>query len=151
MPQLTCLETWSLMCSQLNHKVSWRPLNSTTVFLTKTDPLTPNNQVAMNVTAHAPGGGIANTGYWGVPLNGGWIYHFSVYLKGNEYAVNSTVCTSSFLFATHDSLHSITMKFVSLMSKIAELPCCQQNVLPSNNEDQACISKQWTVQTQPLM
>ena len=87
----SCLEARLLLCSQLNQPVSWHLLNSTKVFLTKTDPLIPNNQVAMNVTTHAPGGGIANTGFWGVPLNGGWIYHFSVYLKGDEYANNSKV------------------------------------------------------------
>lgn len=70
--------------NQLNQPISWNPLSSTKVFLTKTDPLGPNNQVALNVTAYNPGGGIANSGFWGVPLNGGWIYHFSIYIKGDR-------------------------------------------------------------------
>jgi len=74
------------VCSQLSQPVSWNPLSSTKVFLTKTDPLGPNNQVALNITTYNPGGGIVNSGFWGVPLKGGWIYHFSIYLKGDRNA-----------------------------------------------------------------
>jgi len=77
--------------NQLNQPVSWHPLSSTRVFLTKTDPLNPHNLVAMNVTTYNPSGGIVNTGFWGVPLNGGWIYHFSVYLKTDGKSNDTTV------------------------------------------------------------
>jgi hypothetical protein len=79
----------------LNQPISWNPLSSTKVFLTKTDPLGPNNQVALNVTAYNPGGGIANSGFWGVPLNGGWIYHFSIYIKGDRQSTVTLTPTPS--------------------------------------------------------
>jgi len=45
----------------------------------------------LQVTTYNPSGGIVNTGFWGVPLNGGWIYHFSVYLKTDGKSNDTTV------------------------------------------------------------
>ena len=74
------------VCSFINQPVAWRPLSSTKVMLTKTDPISANNLVALNVTTYNNPGGIVNSGYWGVPLNGGWVYHFSMYIKGDTDA-----------------------------------------------------------------
>ena len=80
------------MCSFINQPVAWRPLSSTKVMLTKTDPISANNLVALNVTTYNNPGGIVNSGYWGVPLNGGWVYHFSMYIKGDTDAKASATC-----------------------------------------------------------
>ena len=82
----TLLSEGSMQCSALNQPVSWKILNSTTGVLTKTDPISEHNTVAMKLTTHHTNGGIANTGYWGMAFNGGWIYHFSIYIKGERDA-----------------------------------------------------------------
>lgn len=77
---------WHVQCSQLNQPISWRLLNSTKATLTKADPISKWNAVAMKLTSDDVNGGIVNTGFWGIAINGGWIYHFSMYIKGNEDA-----------------------------------------------------------------
>jgi len=47
----------------------------------------------MSVTASEAHGGIANTGYWGLILEQGVSYHFSVYLKGDSGIEVRTVIT----------------------------------------------------------
>lgn len=75
-----------VQCRQLNQPVSWHKLESAKIALTGAHPISKYNKVALNLTTSESDAGISNTGYWGVPLNGGWIYRFSVYLKGSDDA-----------------------------------------------------------------
>lgn len=61
--------------------LSWVGLEDTTLTLTKQFPLNAENTVAMNITSSSGSAGIANTGYWGIPVQHGNSYHLSVYLR----------------------------------------------------------------------
>jgi hypothetical protein len=85
-------------CRATRQPVSWHPLDGTTLRLTTAHPLNDNNAVTMSVTASKSHGGIANIGYWGIPLVEGSSYHVSVYLKGDVYVgvrLGVPVCQSS--------------------------------------------------------
>ncbi len=64
--------------------VSWRPLGSTELTLTKEYPMTGNGARSLSMrlapTQGGPGG-IINTGFWGVPVQAGHQYELSAYLR----------------------------------------------------------------------
>lgn len=72
--------------------MSWHQLKSAKIALTRDKPISKYNTVALNLTTSTHDTGIANTGYWGLPLNGGWIYRFSVYLQGSGDAKVKCFC-----------------------------------------------------------
>ena len=61
--------------------VSWRPLGSANLTLTKHFPLNGGSRVAMHLGTSGTGGGITNTGFWGIPVTRGGRYELSVYLR----------------------------------------------------------------------
>lgn len=63
--------------------MSWRPLGSANLTLTKQFPLNGGNRVAMHlgVSASQGGGGILNSGFWGIPVRQGGRYELSLYLR----------------------------------------------------------------------
>lgn len=70
----------------------WIALAGTTTTLSREVPLNSGNDVAMEVTVGQPtdpkngksGGGLANVGYWGVYVEAGANYTFSIYVRNPE-------------------------------------------------------------------
>lgn len=86
----------SLLFRPYNEDSAWTPLKSTKVFLTKEDPLSAQNLVALNVTTTEKWGGISNGGFWGIPVVDGEVLHFSVFMKGSKHTkVCSTLTLSN--------------------------------------------------------
>lgn len=82
-----CVIETQLGCRGLgatSQPVSWRPLGSTTLTLTKQYPMTGNGARSLSMrlapTQGAPGG-IINTGFWGMPVQAGHQYELSAYLR----------------------------------------------------------------------
>ncbi|CAL8471543.1 g11085 [Coccomyxa elongata] len=64
--------------------VSWRPLGSTTLTLTKQYSMTGNGARSLSMRlapAQGAPGGIINTGFWGIPVQAGHQYELSAYLR----------------------------------------------------------------------
>lgn len=63
--------------------MSWTPLGAARLTLTKRYPLNGGNRVAMHlgVSGAQGGGGILNSGFWGIPVREGGRYELSIYLR----------------------------------------------------------------------
>lgn len=73
--------------SETSQPVSWMPLGSTTLTLTKQFPMTINDSAARSLamrlapTVEGRAGGIINSGFWGIPLWAGHDYELSIYIR----------------------------------------------------------------------
>jgi alpha-N-arabinofuranosidase len=61
----------------------WSPVGHSKLVLDNSDPVNPALNVSLNVEITAPGDGVANDGFWGIPLKPDTTYKLSLYLKGN--------------------------------------------------------------------
>lgn len=89
-----CLHCWCRSNAETSQPVSWRPLGDTQLTLTKQYPLNGGNKISMRVDAASGGGGIINTGFWGISVEAGKQYELSLYLRNVQ---DSSVSVSSFL------------------------------------------------------
>lgn len=70
--------------------VPWVALAGTSAILSRELPLNPGNQVAMELTVSQPSsesspeGGIINFGYWGIAVQKGQSYGFSIYIRNPQ-------------------------------------------------------------------
>lgn len=64
--------------------MSWHWSETAKVSLTREQPISEYNPVALNFTTTEAGTGIANTGFWGIPVSADSKYSFSVHLKGSK-------------------------------------------------------------------
>eukprot|EP00884_Botryococcus_braunii_P004902 jgi/Botrbrau1/14412/Bobra.0014s0059.1 len=60
---------------------SWVRLGDSVLTLTREYPVNENNPIAMSVSSPSGTPGIANTGYWGIPVQEGKSYHLSAFLR----------------------------------------------------------------------
>lgn len=64
--------------------MSWHWSETAKVSLTREQPISEYNPIALNLTTTETGSGIANTGFWGIFVSADSKYSFSVYLKGSK-------------------------------------------------------------------
>lgn len=94
------------MCRDLgatSQPISWTPLGAANLTLTKQYPLNGANRVAMHLGVSQGGGGILNSGFWGIPLRQRGRYELSVYLR-QPGTMNVREChTHACSYAVHDT------------------------------------------------
>ena len=100
--------------SKNNLIVPWVAMAATSATLTRELPLNPGNQVAMEVTVSGPieelnisnEGGLINFGYWGIAVQKGESYAFSIYIRNpqNEEIKLRVALTSADLATEHATL-----------------------------------------------
>ncbi len=62
--------------------VHWTPLSNAVIALDPSQPLNAAIGTSLRIEASAAGAGVANTGYWGIPVKPQTTYHASFYAKG---------------------------------------------------------------------
>lgn len=90
---------WHRNGAETSQPVSWRPVGDTQLTLTKQYPLNGGNKIAMRLDAQEDGGGIINTGFWGIAVEAGAQYELSLYLRRAE---DSSVSASLHLSFSKD-------------------------------------------------
>ncbi len=60
-------------------RVAWSSTANTDIALSREHPLAETNTVALKLTAQAGGGGIINSGFWGIPAADGDSYALSFF------------------------------------------------------------------------
>jgi alpha-L-arabinofuranosidase len=63
--------------------VHWSPVDGSTMSLDTSDPVNSALSTSLKVDVKSAGGGVANDGFWGIPLKPNTTYKLSLYLKGN--------------------------------------------------------------------
>lgn len=59
--------------------LAWSGRANTQMSLTRENPLRPANRVALKLKTEQGGGGVTNTGFWGIPAADGKAYALSFY------------------------------------------------------------------------
>lgn len=74
----------SCICRLKGQPRSWLPVGNTELTLVKQQPITPSSRGStayIKISTDKSGGGLTNTGYWGVPVQKGHDYQLTVIIR----------------------------------------------------------------------
>ncbi len=117
-------------------KVSWAGQANTEMWLTREHPLAATNTVALKLITAEGGGGVTNTGFWGIPAGDGKAYAFSFYAV-NQASSAQQVRASSLVMSLASKLICEETAFIMYQVRSCPLVCQSSSACkaPSGRRD----------------